>query len=136
MPEDFAVRISSLADRTDEIVPKVLRAGAEVVLAKVKSNLQAVIGKGTKHKSRSTGELVSALGISPAGQDRNGNHNVKIGFDEPRGDGGSNAQIANVIEYGKSGQPAKPFLTPAKSATRKSCIEAMKTALESELENI
>jgi hypothetical protein len=80
--------------------------------------------------------LVSALGISPARVDNKGNHDVKIGFAEPRSNGGSNARIANVIEYGKSGQPAKPFLAPAKSATRKQCTEAMIQQLESELENI
>ena len=136
MPEDFLIKISRLGDKTDDIVPHVLKAGAEVVLDKVKSNLQAVIGSGTQTESRSTGELASALGISPAGQDRNGNSNVKVGFDEPRKDGGSNAKIANIIEYGKHGQAAKPFLSPAKSATRKPCIEAMKNALEEEIDKL
>jgi hypothetical protein len=45
---------------------------------------------------------------------------VKIGFKEPRRNGESNAKIANIIEYGKSGQPPKPFLKPARSASRKS----------------
>lgn len=136
MPEDFLLRLSRLGDRTDEIIPKVLEAGSEVVVSKVRSNLQAVIGRDTKEPSRSTGELVSSLGVSPAKLDRNGNYNVKIGFAEPRSDGGSNARIANVLEYGKSGQPAKPFLKPAKSATSAACIEAMKQAFEKEVESI
>jgi HK97 gp10 family phage protein len=136
IPDEFLQKVSRLGDKTDDIVPRVLQAGAEVVLAKVKANLQAVIGKNTKYESRSTGELVSALGVSPAKVDRNGNHDVKIGFSEPRGDGNSNARIANIIEYGKSGQAAKPFLSPAKSATRKPCVEAMIQALESELEDV
>lgn len=136
MPEDFLLRLSRLADKTDEIIPKVLEAGGEVVLDKVRSNLEAVIGKDTKEPSRSTGELVSALGISPSKIDRDGNYNVKIGFAEPRSGGGSNARIANVLEYGKSGQPAKPFLKPAKSATRAPCIEAMKQAFEEEVEKL
>ena len=168
MPEEFLLKLSRLGERTDEIIPKVLEAGGEVVLSKVKSNLQSVIGSGTKYPSRATGELVSALGLSPVKQDRDGNHNIKVGFTEPRrmgpprsrktswgeeeqrsgrafAAGGktskaefattreSNAKIANIIEYGKSGQPAKPFLKPAKSATRKSCIEVMKSRLEQEL---
>jgi len=44
--------------------------------------------------------------------------------------------IAGVLEYGKSGQPPKPFLKPAKSASKKSCIEAMKAKLESEVNGI
>ena len=61
---------------------------------------------------------------------------LKVGFAEPRSDGDSNAKIATVLEYGKSGQPAKPFLKPAKSASRKACIDAMKAKLESEVNGI
>ena len=136
MPEDFLLKVSTLADKTDEIMPKVLKEGGEVVKAKVKSNLQAVIGRDTKYDSRSTGELINALGVSPAGVDRKGNYNVKVGFDEPRRDGESNAKIANIIEYGKSGQPPKPFLKPAKTSSRRACIEAMKRKLDEEIDSL
>ncbi len=136
MPEDFLLKLSRLGEKTDEIIPKVLEAGGEVVKAKVKSNLQAVIGSGTKEESRSTGELLSALGISSARQDKDGNFNVKVGFSEPRSDGKSNAMIAGVLEYGKSGQPPKPFLKPAKSASKNACVDAMVAAFEKEVENI
>lgn len=134
MPEEFLLKVSRLAERTDEIMPKVLQAGGEVVLARAKSNLRAVVGSRTKHKSRSTGELASSLGLSPAKLDRNGNYNVKIGFAEPRRDGGSNAKLANIIEYGKHGQPAKPFLKPAKSQSKGLATEAMIHKLESEVD--
>jgi hypothetical protein len=80
LPEDFLLKVSKLADKTDEILPRVLQAGGEVVEAKVKSNLQSIIGSGTKEESRSTGELVGALGVSAARQDKNGDFNVKFGF--------------------------------------------------------
>lgn len=134
LPEDFLTRLSRLGERTDEIIPKVLEAGGEVVLDKARANLAAVVGRDTKEESRSTGELVSALGLSPAKLDRDGNYNVKVGFAEPRRDGRSNAMVATVLEYGKSGQPAKPFLKPARSSTRAPCIEAMKNAFEREVE--
>lgn len=136
MPEDFLQKVSRLNDKTNEIIPRVLKAGGEVVLDKVKSNLNSAVGRDTKYPSRSTGELSAALGISPALQDRDGNHNVKVGFSEPRRDGSSNAKIANIIEYGKSGQPAKPFLKPAKSTSKKPCIEVMKAKLEEEVNRI
>jgi len=136
MPEDFLLKLSRLGEKTDEIIPKVLEAGGEVVEAKVKSNLQSVIGSGTKEESRSTGELISALGVSSARQDKDGNFNVKVGFSEPRSDGKSNAMIAGVLEYGKSGQSPKPFLKPAKSASKNACIDAMIAAFEKEVENI
>lgn len=130
------MKISKLGEKTDEIIPKVLEAGAAVVLPKVKSNLSDAIGRNTKYKSRSSGELLDSLGVSPARQDKNGNFNVKVGFREPRKDGGVNAKIANILEYGKSGQPSKPFLKPAKAASRKPCIQAMKQKLEQEIETL
>ena len=136
MPEDFLLKLSRLGEKTDEIIPKVLEAGGEVVEAKVKSNLQAVIGSGTKEESRSTGELLSALGVSSARQDKDGNFNVKVGFSEPRSDGKSNAMIAGVLEYGKSGQSPKPFLKPAKLASKSACVDAMIAAFEKEVETI
>lgn len=136
MPEEFLLKVSHLGEKTDEILPRVLKAGGEVVEEKVKRNLESVIGSGTKEESRSTGELLSSLGVSSAKQDRNGNFNVKVGFSEPRKDGKSNALIAGALEYGKSGQPAKPFLKPAKSASKAACMHAMISALEKEVENL
>ena len=136
MPDEFLERMSRLGSNFESIAETVLEAGGEVVLEKTKSNLASVIGSGTKYDSRSTGELESSLGLTGVKMDRNGNFNIKVGFSEPRRDGGSNAQLANIIEYGKSGQPAKPFLKPAKSASKKQCIEAMKQAFETEVEKL
>ena len=136
MPEDFLQKISRLGDKTDEIIPKVLEAGGKVVLDKVKSNLSSVVGKNTKIESRSTGELESALGLSPTLMDRNGNFNVKVGFSEPRRDGGSNAKLDNNLEYVRHGQPAKPFLKPARTQSRNACIETMKAKLQEEVDGI
>lgn len=72
-----------------------------------------MVGSGTKYDSRSTGELESALGLTPAKTDKNGNHNVKVGFAELHSDGDSNAKTANILEYVKHGQTAELFLKPA-----------------------
>ena len=130
------MKISQLGSNFDAVAESVLEAGGEVVLAKVKSNLAGVVGSGTKYDSRSTGELERSLDLSPAKLNRDGNHDIKVGFAEPRSDGGSNAKLANILEYGKHGQPAKPFLKPAKTASRKECIEAMKAKLESEVDGL
>ena len=136
MPEDFLLKLSRLSEKTDEICEKALNTGGEVVLAKVKSNLSSVIGKDTKTDSRSTGELERSLGLSPVLNDDNGNANIKIGFKEPRSDGESNAKIASIIEYGKQGQPPKPFLKPARTSSKKACVKAMVEALEQEVKNL
>jgi HK97 gp10 family phage protein len=114
----------------------VLKAGGEVVLDKVKSNLQSVVGHDTKYDSRSTGQLVAALGVSKAKRDRNENYNVKIGFAENRTDGESNAKIANILEYGKHSQPPKPFMKPAKTASKSACVSAMKSKLDEEISGL
>ena len=136
MPDDFLQKLSRLGEKTDEIVPRVLHAGAEIVESKVRSNLQSAIGRDTQEESRSTGELVGALGISPAKLDQGGNYDMKVGFREPRSDGKSNAMIANILEHGTSTQPARPFLAPARTASRKPAVEAMISQLEKEINNI
>jgi len=136
LPEDFLLRLSRLGEKTDEVICKVLEAGGEVVLGKVKSNLEAVIGRDTKHPSRRTGELVEALGVSPVKLNRDGTLNIKIGFSEPRRGGGSNAMVANILEHGKHGQPAKPFLKPARSASKKAVIETMIEVFEREVQRL
>ena len=136
MPDDFLEKISKLGKQSDEISERVLEAGGEVVLAKVRSTLSSVVGKGTKIDSRSTGELEKSLGITKARVDRNGNHNIKIGFAEPRSDGDSNAKIANILEYGRHGQPAKPFLKPAKTSSKSACEAAMKQKFEEEINKL
>lgn len=136
MPDEFLLKVSKLGSDFDPVAEKVLKAGGEVVFKRTKSNLSAVIGKGTKHESRSTGELEKALGVTSVRLDRNGNHNIKIGFSEPRSDGESNAKLANILEYGKHGQPAKPFLKPAKSASKSECISVMKSTFEEEVKKL
>ena len=127
LPEDLLKKLSTLGSKMDEIGEVVLEAGGETVLDKVKSNLEGSLS------GESSGELVSSLGLSGVRIDRNGNSNIKIGFSEPRKDGSSNAMVANIIEYGKHGQPAKPFLKPAKSSSKKQCIEVMTKKLEEEI---
>ena len=125
--DELLRKLSTVGSKMDEISEVVLVAGGEVVLDKVKSNLEGVLS------GESTGELVSALGLSGVLIDRNGNSNIKVGFSEPRKDGKSNAMLANIIEYGKHNQPAKPFLKPAKTSSKKPCIEAMTKKLEEEI---
>ena len=130
-PTEFEEKLSRLSDKTDEIIPKMLEAGGEVVLDKVRSNLNSVLS------GKSTGELARSLGLSPAKVNRTGGHDIKIGFAEPRkGTGKSNAKIAAVLEYGRQGQPPRPFIKPAKTKSRKAAIEAMQQKFSEEAENV
>lgn len=135
-PDAFLEQLSHLGSQFDSVAESVLEAGGEVVLAKAQRNLAAVVGTGTKYDSRSTGELVDSLGLSPVKLNKSGNHDIKVGFSEPRSDGGSNAKIANILEYGKHGQAPKPFMKPAKTSSKAECIQVMKDTLEAEVKKL
>ena len=132
MPTALMDQLAKAAERTDSAIPKALEAGGKVVFDKMWANLDSAIGRGTKYQSRSTGKLLSALGVSPVKVNDGGNYDVKVGFSEGRGDA-NNAMLANLIEYGKHGQPPKPFLKRTKSSSQTPCIEVMKTVLKEEL---
>ena len=72
MPDEFLMKVSRLADRTDEILPKVLEAGAEAVKGTACSNLLANNCTGKKEPSHCTGTHFYNLVISPALQDKTG----------------------------------------------------------------
>jgi len=132
LPTAFMDQLTKIAAKTDSAIPKALEVGGKVVFEKMQANLGAAIGRGTKYKSRSTGQLLEALGVSPVKVNDGGNYDVKVGFAEGRG-GANNAMLANLLEYGKSGQPPKPFLKQTKSSSRNPCIEAMQSVLKEEL---
>ena len=133
MPTDLMDQLAKAAEKTDSAIPKALEAGGKVVFEKMQANLRSSIGRGTKYKSRSTGKLLAALGVSPVKVNDGGNYDVKVGFAEGRGIV-SNAMLANLLEYGKHGQSPKPFLKQTKSSSRNPCIEAMQSVLKEELD--
>lgn len=146
MPEEFLAKLVGLGTKAPEIIEKSLKAGGKVMLHRVRSGLSSAIGN-TRFRSRTTGELIGSLGMTPVKRDRNGIYNIKIGFNEPRRKQYAakkkrsyytitNSLIGNVLEYGKSGQLAHPFLRPAQSAGKAECIEAMKQKLESEVSSL
>jgi HK97 gp10 family phage protein len=157
LPDELFEKLATLGNKTDKIVKEMLEAGGKVVLSAVKVNLSSVIGRGLKKKPRSTGELLGSIGVSPARVDRNGISNVKVGFNEPRKRqyksknihidkyglesynrsyySITNAMIAGTIEYGKVGQPPKPFMKPTEKSSKGACIKAMEAKFNEEVGN-
>ena len=130
LPEELLKKLSRIGSNMDAIADSALKAGGEVVLKNTKSNLENMV------KGPSTGQLVNALGLSPVLLDRNGNYNIKVGFYEYRADGSANAMVANIIEYGKHGQPARPFLKNAKTKSKKECETVMAQKIEEEIKKL
>jgi len=136
LPTEVMERFSKLGNETDRIIDSCLEAGGDVALGFVRDGLAGVIGRDTKFPSRSTGELQQALGLSPPKLNRRGIKDVKVGFHEPRSDGRPNALIANVLEYGKSGQPPKPFLKQAQQQARKPVTTAIEERFDEEVNKL
>ena len=136
LPNDFIDALDSASSLIDNSAEQVLKAGAHIVEPRMRSNLSAAIGSSTKQPSRSTGQLAKALGTAPVKVNSRGDYNVKVGFAENRDDGRANALIANVLEHGRSNQPARPFLAPTRSQTRRAAITAMKQTLAARIQQV
>ncbi|PKY65719.1 hypothetical protein CYJ25_08070 [Schaalia turicensis] len=136
LPNDFIDALDSASSLIDNSAEQVLKAGANIVEPRMRSNLSAAIGSSTKQPSRSTGQLAKALGTAPVKVNSRGDYNVKVGFAENRDDGRPNALIANVLEHGRSNQPARPFLAPTRSQTRQAAITAMKQTLAARIQQV
>lgn len=179
LPDDLMIGLERLSKQADAVVKKTLEAGAEVVEEKARANLKNVIGSGTKTPSKSTGQLLKALGTSPVKpNDELDGWDIKVGFAEPRKDDydklkssrfkanpvradasynyfgkrqkkaagirvknysyyeTANAMIANILEYGKKGQAAKPFMKPAEDATKAKARAVMKKVFSEEANKI
>lgn len=136
LPNDFIDALDSASSLIDNSAEQVLKAGANIVEPRMRSNLSAAIGSSTKQPSRSTGQLAKALGTAPVKVNSRGDYNVKVGFAENRDDGRANALIANVLEHGRSNQPARPFLAPTRSQTRRAAITAMKQILAARIQQV
>ena len=137
MPDEFLEKLSRLGSKFDEIAQRVLEKGAKPVVEKAKSNLTLRIGQNIKGESKSTGDLLESLETTKPIQDKDGNWKLRVGIPTTKDRKGiSNALKAAVIEYGKSGQPPKPWLKPTKRASQKACIEAMKKALDKEIDKL
>ena len=157
--DDYALRLSRLGAKTDEIAKKAIREGAAVVTEKIRKNLSALredVEPTLKDKSyhylkpgeKFSGipeyqkkDLLSSLGITPVQLDKNGNYNAKIGFDGygsqpthkyPKGL--PNQLAARATESGSSIRPKQPFVRPAVNSTKKEAVETMQRVIDEEIE--
>jgi HK97 gp10 family phage protein len=150
--DEYALKLSKLADSSDEIAKKAIYSAAEIVADEIKQNLvgnlrdPAYAGLGNYGKSKAgawggksskpTGDLEESFGITPISQDEDGNWNVKIGFDGYDRKGVPNQLKARAMESGTSTLRKRPFVRPAVNATKKKAVEAMNEIIEEECKKI
>ncbi len=151
MPVELERKLRQAEDTAtiQAIVDKALKEAGAVMLQEVRDRLSAVIAT----SKRSTGELLASLGVTPVKHGVDG-WNIHIGFNEPRREQhdakeskangkphrsyyvATNAMIANVLEYGKSGQKAHPFMRPASKAKSKDCEDIAARIIRQELDKL
>lgn len=162
--DDYALKLSQLATRADEVAQKAIREGAAIVTDQIRRNLnnlredvtlKPVSGPNGEYHYLKPGEkflgipdyqkqdLLDSLGITPMQIDQNGNYNVKIGFDgygsQPTHDyprGLPNQLVARATESGSSVRPKQPFVRPAVTKTKKAAVEAINKVIDEECAKI
>lgn len=128
-PKALIDELNISARELDQYAEEALHAAADVVEPAMRANLTAALKDGRGD----TGQLLSALGVTPVGVDRAGNHDLKVGFAENRRDGGVNAKIANILEYGTSRIRPRRFQSTTRRQTKTAAESAMKQVFEQRL---
>jgi len=119
LPTEVIKQLEALEKETDNIVDKMLDAGARAVTPEVESNLKkAVTGE------YATGELEKSIKVKKIKNKKGASRFItftgtsrlqraKNGRIYKRKKPARLNEIAAVLEYGKSDQPPRPFLRPA-----------------------
>lgn len=150
--EEYALKLSRLANGSEEIAGKAIYEGAKIVADAIKANIEDLpviySQKGTEEDpiegltQKQKQGLIDGFGISDMRID-NGYYNVKVGFDGynsnhtkkfPKGQ--PNQLIARVIESGTSIRKKHPFVAPAVRKTKNKAVEVMGQIVDREIEKI
>ena len=122
IPDSLTRQLSAL-ENVDEIAPKVLNAGMDVLEPEVKARAE-------QHKV--TGEMAASVSRQPP-MKTDGGHSILA---RPRGTdskGVRNMEKMAYMEYGTSHQRATPVIGPAIAASEGGVIEAMQEVFNKEV---
>lgn len=141
--EDFALKLSQLADCCDATAEKAIMAGADIVADEVRRRLEANLSdpaylgnkEGIRVKNngkKTSGSLLDSFGITPVQKDSDGNWNAKIGFDGYGPNGVPNQLKARAMESGSSKQKKRPFMEPAVKVAQNRAQDTMEKIIKEE----
>lgn len=150
---EYALKLSRLAEGSEQIAKKAIHAGAGIVADAIKKNLNAMpedefrfLRDGDKFDGLSKQQkqdLLASFGITPIAKDDKGNWNAKIGFDGygsmqtrqyPKGL--PNQLLARAAESGSSVRKKHPFVRPAVNATKKPAQAEMGRVADEEIQKL
>ena len=114
--DNFLDDLSNLCKLPDAVVESMLNAEADVVVAAQRKMAKSmgVLATGVTASSIRKGKVEKrqgklAITVSPRGKNRRGNRNAEVAF---------------INEYGKHGQPARPFIRTANQQAERKIVEA------------
>lgn len=124
--DSFQLSMEELANLPDSVLDEMLLASAQVVEYAQKR-------KGRAYGVHRTGVTLSALTHGKAKRAKEG----RVIHVYPRGrnaDGNSNAEVAFINEYGKRGQPARPFIRDANEESADEAVDRAEAVYHSWLD--
>ncbi len=107
--------LEQVAAIPDDVVRDMLDAEAQVVE-------EAQVATGMQMGVYRTGETLRSIRRGKLKKDRDGIRTVSITFSGTNDKGERNAAVAFINEYGKRGQPARPFIATANAAAADSAV--------------
>ena len=119
--DKLTLDLNEIAQLPDEVTDGMLDAGADVLVTATKESARTMLtGK------YATGELAEAVIKGRIGRSKNGKH-IQITFKGSRTRGKTttaNSEIAFINEFGKHGQPARPFIRTANESKATEAVDA------------
>ena len=108
--------LSDLAKLPDSVIDSILNAEADVIVEAQKRSAQ----KMGVHKTGVTMSSIKKGKVKKTGNDRS----IIVSPQGKNPSGARNAEVAFVNEYGKKGQPARPFIRTANEQAQAKAVEA------------
>ena len=134
----LSLSLEQLAAMPDAVVGEMLVAGAEVIKEAHQKKLEQYVNsyKPKSERAKRTGQLAASLKVEKP--------NVQRGFVEIRPSGSRtrgntttrNEEIGYITEYGKAGEPARPWMREANAEAEDKAVDAAAKPFEQYLDKI
>lgn len=119
--------LKKLENRADDVCKAAVKAGADVLVRRLKE--AAPVHQGNR-KDVKPGQLRDSIKAGKVEWSATDGYSCDVG---PKGDdihGQSLAKIGNVLEYGRSNMPARPWFVPTVKAAEPEVKAAMQKVIE------
>ena len=144
---DFVKQLQKWESQSGDIAKKAIYAGAGPVADKLRAAMQVNLndpsylgytGRADRKNIgyEPTGSMAENFGITSISQDRSGNWNAHVGWDDYDPNGKANQLKANVMESGSSKQKPRPFVKPTVAAMKARTEKLMGQIVETEIKKI